>query len=169
MESEHFLNEKLLCSLMSKGALVEVRYDYKRDSESSELSLKFYFNEKFYYASRNLYDENLELKTWLTKDQAVAYLRSINYLGEVMEDIIFFPQPKDSDDFLMKRAINTQDHCQFKKFESLAAELIFNEFADRFNAVSDIQEDLELRLEITEQIALLIQKSAAYWPNRKDK
>ena len=46
-------------------------------------------------------------------------------------------------------------------------ELVFSEFADRFNAVEDVQENSELRKEITDEIAMLISKALEFWPNRK--
>lgn len=73
----------------------------------------------------------------------------------------------ENEDHLLKRAEHTQDYNQFKTAESLAAELVFSEFADRFNAVEDVQENSELRKEITDEIALLISKALEFWPNRK--
>lgn len=159
------LQEEQLRSLMSDGALDYVKFFYQKDGKNGELALWCIFNEKFQYSSRLLLDENGEVKTWLLKEDAIAYLRSIGYTGEVIEAGADCPEP-ENEDFLLKRAKNTQDYNQFKSPYELAAELIFGEFADRFNEVEDIQEDTELRAEINQEIALLIAKALEYWPQR---
>ena len=164
--SDLYLQERKLIALMAQGALEGVRFKYQVESTSGELSLWFVFNEKFFYASRSLYDEHLNVKTWPKKADAILFLKNIGYTGEVKEDVISMPNP-ENEDHLLKRAEHTQDYNQFKTAESLAAELVFSEFADRFNAIEDVQENSELRKEITDEIALLISKALEFWPNRK--
>ena len=135
--SDLYLQERKLIELIAQGALDGVRFKYKVESASGEISLWFVFNEKFFYASRELYNENLEVKTWLKKGEVIAYLRSIGYTGNVEEDLITMPK-LENEDHLIKRAEHTQDYNQFNNAESLAAELVFGAFADRFNTVEDI-------------------------------
>ncbi|HFF8253851.1 hypothetical protein [Acinetobacter baumannii] len=158
------LQEEQLRSLMADGALDYVKFHYAKESNNGELLLWCVFNAKFQRSARYLEDDKGE-KTWLTKADAIAYLRSIGYTGAVLEDDMDYPKP-ENEDFLLKRAKNAQDYNQFKSPYELAAELIFGEFADRFNEVEDIQEDTELRAEINQEIALLITKALEYWPQR---
>ena len=164
--SDLYLQERKLIALMAQGALEGVRFKYQVESTNGEISLRFEFNEKFFYASRSLYDEHLNVKTWPKKADAILFLKNIGYTGEVKEDVICVPNSENGDD-LLRLAEHTQDYNQFKTAESLAAELVFSEFADRFNAIEDVQENSELRKEITDEIALLISKALEFWPNRK--
>ncbi|ENW02974.1 hypothetical protein [Acinetobacter beijerinckii] len=166
--SQFVLQEKQLQSLMADGALEYVKFHYEKESNNGELSLWFFFNSKFQHSSRSLKNENGEVKTWRSKEDATAYLRSIGYTGDVGEAGVDCPEP-ENDDFLLKRAEHAQDYNQFKNPFDLAAELIFDEFADRFNAVEDIQENNELSTEIKEEVALLITKALEYWNKSKKK
>lgn len=93
--SDLYLQERKLIALMAQGALEGVRFKYQVESTSGELSLRFEFNEKFFYASRSLYDEHLNVKTWPKKADAILFLKNIGYTGEVKEDVISMPNPEN--------------------------------------------------------------------------